>query len=104
MNTGEAQIASVNVKCIQQVYIGNGTSIYLRGVDWEKKRLYFNGKPTKLFRDEFFEIEDGKTVVTEQFFFPVQFLSQFLADNGAINAKGECINVIPYLKDGISEN
>ena len=56
-------------------------------------RIRFYGKPIKLFRDEHFSIE-GETVTTEQFNFPVAFLSKFLFGNDCIDGDGVIIKNI----------
>lgn len=79
---------SKNNMVIQQIYLAESkTNLYLRGVDFEKSVIYFNGKPAKLLRSEHFQI-DGQTVVTEQFHFSLEFLLNFLAENDAIDENG----------------
>jgi len=64
---------------------GGGASefLFITGVqfrDGNSGRIRFNGKPIQLARDEHFDIE-ATEVVTEQFHFPLFYLTRFLEAN-----------------------
>lgn len=83
---------------IQQVYLPEaGYSIYIKGIKPDnpnKGMIVINGNPTRLERREKYFIENGM-VVTENYYFPIEYLLHFLQVNDCIeeNEKGE-INII----------
>ena len=89
-------IIDTNNITIKQVYIPSANcSIYLKEILFESNssgKIRFNGKPTKLFREEHFEIED-RHVVTDNFYFDIQELLDWLISNNSITEKGEVFNI-----------
>lgn len=83
---------SVEGKSVQMIALPDNNCLFLRGIDFDKGRIYFNGKPTQLLREEHFEI-DGEMVITEQFYFPTAILEKWMFDNDAIGENGECCNI-----------
>ena len=82
---------TVPLKVIQQIPL-EGYSIYLRGINWDTNRIYINGNPALLKREETFMVDDGK-VITKSYFFPIEWLQKFLSENDAINEDGSVCNV-----------
>ena len=82
-------------KVIQMIFLQDSkTYIFLKDVIFEtpeKGKIIFNGNPVELKREEHFIIKDGN-VVTNQYFFSVQFMYNFLHMNNMINENGEIIN------------
>lgn len=82
-------------KVIQMIFLQDSkTYIFLKDVIFEtpeKGEIIFNGNPVELEREEHFIIKDGN-VVTNQYFFSVQFMYNFLHMNNMINENGEIIN------------
>lgn len=68
---------------IQLIPLESGDALFITGVlfkDGKSGRIRFNGKPIQLWREEHFDIEDGN-VITEQFHFPMFYLTRFLEAN-----------------------
>ena len=58
-------------------------------------KLRFGANPVSLRREEIFNI-DGNQVVTESYFFPIQYLFQWLIANGAINDETKAVSNIGF--------
>jgi hypothetical protein len=70
-----------------------GGLIFLRGVNFEKHEVTINGNPTKLTRVEKFMIQDGNQVITESYFFPIEYLMILCSENDAIDENNNLISV-----------
>ena len=82
---------TVPLRVIQQIALDD-CSIYLRGINWDTNRIYINGNPALLKREETFMIGEGK-ITTENYFFPIEWLQKFLVENDAILEDGSVCNV-----------
>ena len=70
-----------------------GGLIFLRGVNFEKHEVTINGNPTKLTRVEKFMVQDGNQIITESYYFPIEYLVMLCSENGAIDKDNNLINV-----------
>lgn len=80
-------------KIIVAIPTKNGL-IFLRGVDFDKKEITMNGNPTNLTRVEKFMIEDNKKVITQSYYFPIEYLIKLCYENNCMGENGELKNVL----------
>lgn len=86
----------IKAKYVQMIFLSDTESyLFLQEIRFDssnKGRIRFNGNPVKLLREESFLIE-GEEVITEQYHFPIAYLSNWLHLNKCIDEKGQIKNI-----------